>query len=206
MSKEKAEALRQIDEIKSHLVDKQTFYPYNYHATYMWSIVSLLLTFFTVTMYEMSITIGTVFTFVLITIGFVTEGVMTKKVNESYDIEDCTRRQQFIMMSFMMIAFFMLIMTAIFASYALYVPIFLMWLFMISLGYYSVGFVLNIERFIHMAFFNMISSMILLLIGFLNETLEGANNEYLFTVQVFMVIGLAIMPAIVAWQQIKDGK
>jgi len=97
-------------------------------------------------------------------------------------------------------------MTAIFASYALYVPIFLMWLFMISLGYYSVGFVLNIERFTHMAFFNMVSSMILLLIGFLNSTLEGANNDYLFTVQVFMVIGLAIMPAIVAWQQIKEGK
>ncbi len=206
MSEEKAEALRQISEIKTHLVDKQTFFPYNYHATYVWSIVTLLLTFFTVSMYEMSITIGTVFTFVLITIGFVTEGVMTKKVNESYDIEDCTHRQQFIMKSFMMIAFFMLIMTAIFASYKLYVPIFLMWLFMISLGYYFVGFVLNIERFIHMSFFNMISSMILLLIGLLNGSLEGADNDYLFIVQVFMVIGLAIIPAMISWQQLKEGK
>jgi len=206
MSEEKAEALRQINEIKNHLVDKQTFFPYNYNATYIWSIISLVLTFIMIHMYEISITVGTIVTFVLITIGFVTEGTLTKKVNESYDIEDCTLRQQFIMKSFLLISVFMIVMSAMLASYKLYSPIFLMWLFMVSLAYFSVGFVLNIQRFTQMARFNMLAAILLLAIGFINNMLVGADTTYIKIVQVFMVLGLAVMPAIVAWQQIKEGK
>ena len=206
MSEEKAEALRQINEIKNHLVDKQTFFPYNYNATYIWSIISLVLTFIMIHMYEISITVGTIVTFVLITIGFVTEGTLTKKVNESYDIEDCTLRQQFIMKSFLLISVFMIVMSAMLASYKLYSPIFLMWLFMVSLAYFSVGFVLNIQRFTQMARFNMLAAILLLAIGFINNMLVGADTTYIRIVQVFMVLGLAVMPAIVAWQQIKEGK
>jgi len=206
MSEEKAEALRQINEIKNHLVDKQTFFPYNYNATYIWSIISLVLTFIMIHMYEISITVGTIVTFVLITIGFVTEGTLTKKVNESYDIEDCTLRQQFIMKSFLLISVFMIVMSAMLASYKLYSPIFLMWLFMVSLAYFSVGFVLNIQRFTQMARFNMLAAILLLAIGFINNMLVGADTTYIRIIQVFMVLGLAVMPAIVAWQQIKEGK
>jgi len=206
MSEEKAEALRQISEIKNHLVDKQTFYPYNYHAVYIWSLVSLVLTLSMVNMYEISIGIGTAVVFILIAIGFITEGMLTKKVNERYDIEDCTLRQQFLMMSFLMMSLFMIVISAVLATYKLYVPIYLMWLFMVSLVYFSVGFVLNIQRFTKMSLFNMLSAIVLLSIGFLNNTFVGSDITYIRIVQVFMILGLVIMPAMVAWQQIRDGK
>jgi hypothetical protein len=206
MSEEKAEALRQINEIKNHLVDKQTFFPYNYYATYVWAVIATILIFIMIPMYEASILQGTVVSFILITIGFTTEGFLTKKVNESYDIEDCTLRQQFIMKSFLLLSLFLMAMSAVFASYQLYVPMFLLWLFLVSLGYFSVGFVLNIARFTQMARFNMLASIILLTIGFINRTIEGTSGTYLTVVQVFVILGLTVMPAIVAWQQIKEGK
>lgn len=205
MSEEKAEALRQISEIKSHLVDKQTFFPYNYHATYVWGVIALIMTFLMIPMYEASVLQGTVVSFVLITMGFVIEGSMVKKVNQSYDIEDCTNRQQFIMQSFVIMSFFMIAISAIFASYQLYVPMLLTWLFIVSLGYFSVGFVLNIKRFTQMSTFNMVAAIVLLTIGFINRTIEGTSDVYLIVVQLFLVLGLSIMPAIIAWQQIKEG-
>ena len=205
MSEEKKEALRQINEIKNHLVDKQTFFPYNYRATYVWAVIALILTFIMIPMYEASVLQGTVVTFVFITIGFVTEGIMTKKVNQSYDIEDCTHRQQFIMKNFLMLSVFGIVLSMVLAEAELYVPIFLLWLFLCSIGYFAIGFVLNIKRFSQVARFNIFSSTLLLGIGYFNHTLDG-KSSYLIVVQIFVVLGLAIMPSIVAWQQIKEGK
>jgi len=206
MSEEKAEALRQINDIKNHLVDKQTFFPYNYKATYVWAMIAILMTFTMIPLYEMSVLHGTVVSFVLITFGFVVEGVLTKKVNQSYDIEDCTLRQQFIMKNFVMMSLFLIAISAILASYKLYVPMFLTWLFLVSMCFFAVGFVLNIQRFTQMARFNMLASVILLVIGFINNSIEGTNSSYIFVVQIFMVLGLTVMPAIIAWQQLKEGK
>ena len=205
MSEEKEEALRQINEIKSHLVDKQTFSPYNYKATYVWAVIATLLTFIMIPIYEVSVLQGTIVTFIFITIGFVIEGVMTKKENESYDIADCTHRQQFIMKSFLMLSVFGIVLSMVLASYKLYVPIFLLWLFLCSVGYFSVGFVLNIKHFSQVAQFNIFSATVLLCIGYFIGALEG-KSIYLLVVQLFVVLGLAIMPSIVAWQQIKEGK
>jgi hypothetical protein len=205
MSEEKEEALRQINEIKSHLVDKQTFFPYNYKATYIWAIIALVLTFIMLPMYEESVLKGTIVLLLFITIGFVTEGFLTKKVNESYDIEDCTHRQQFIMKSFFMLSLFGIVLSMVLASYKLYAPIFLLWLFLCSVGYFSVGFVLNIKRFSQMSQFNIFAASLLLGIGYFIDALEG-KSDYLTVVQIFVVLGLSIMPSIVAWQQIKEGK
>ena len=205
MSEEKAEALRQINDIKNHLVDKQTFFPYNYKATYVWAIIALILTVIMIPIYEASVLQGTLVTFIFITIGFVTEGFLTKKVNASYDIEDCTHRQQFIMKNFLMLSVFGIVLSMVLASAKLYVAIFLLWLFLCSVGYFSVGFVLNIRRFSQMAQFNIFASALLLGIGYFIDVLEG-KSDYLIVVQLFVVLGLAIMPSIVAWQQIKEGK
>ncbi|MCF6244471.1 MAG: hypothetical protein L3J43_05490 [Sulfurovum sp.] len=205
MSEEKQEALRQINDIKNHLVDKQTFFPYNYKATYVWGIIAAVLTFIMVPIYEKSILWGTVVTIVFVAIGFVTEGIMTKKVNQSYDIEDCTHRQQFIMKSFLMLSLFGIVLSLVLASYSLYVVIFILWLFLCSVGYFSVGFVLNIERFSQMAQFNILSVIVLLGIGYFTGSLEG-KSTFLLVVQIFVVLGLSVMPSIVAWQQIKEGK
>ncbi len=205
MSEEKEAALRQINEIKSHLVDKQTFFPYNYRATYVWAVIALVLTFIMVPMYKVSVLQGTIVTFLFIAIGFVTEGVMTKKVNQSYDIKECTHRQHFIMKSFLMLSLFGIALSMVLAETELYAPIFLLWLFLCSVGYFSVGFILNIKKFSQMARFNILSSTLLLTIGYFNHILEG-KGSYLLTVQIFVVLGLTIMPSIIAWQQIKEGK
>jgi hypothetical protein len=204
MSEEKEEALRQISEIKNHLVDKQSFFPYNYNATYVWSVIAIILTLIMVPMYEKGIAIGTAVVFVLVTIGFVSEGMMTKKVNQSYDIEDCTVRQQFIMKNFMMISWYLIIMSAALAMYELYIPIYLMWLFLISLGYHAVGYVLNIGLFSKMALFNIVTSLILLSLAAYNQELIGSKSNCFLLAQGAVLLGLAVLPAMVAWHQKKE--
>lgn len=198
---EKEEVLRQIHEIKNHLVDKQTFFPYNYNAIYIWSLITLILTLFAVDVYEMSMIKGVVFVSTLVITGFVVEGMMTKKVNRSYDIEECTLRQQFIMKNFVMLSLFMIVLGSILSLYKLYAVMFLAWLFLVSLGYFAVGFVLNIRRFTYMAKFNMLTALILLVIGAMKGGLVGVSSQYLHVTQLFMVVGVVIMPAIVAWKQ-----
>lgn len=206
MSKEKEEALRQINEIKNHLVDKQTFFPYDFRATYIWSIIAIIMTLFMVPVYEMSVLEGAIISCVLIGIGFLIEGSMIQKVNESYDIEESTHKQQFIMKSFVIISFFMIVLSSIFASYKLYVPMLLTWLFIVSLGYFFVGFLLNIQSFSQMASFNMVISIVLLIIGYINNDIEGVSGIYLNIVQFFLILGLSIIPAFIGWKQIKEEK
>jgi len=201
---QKEEALEHLSAIRNHLVDKQIFFPYNYNATYVWSVIAVILTFIMVTMYEQSITLGTVVVFVLVTIGFISEGVMTKKVNKSYDIEDCTVRQRFIMKNFMMMSGYLMVMSTVLAMYKLYIPIYLMWLFLVSLGYYSVGHVLNIRLFSKMAQFNIFLSIVLLSMAAYNDHLVGSDSNCFILVQGAVVLGLAILPAMIAWHQKKE--
>jgi hypothetical protein len=201
---QKEEALEHLSAIRNHLVDKQIFFPYNYNATYVWSVIAVILTFIMVTMYEQSITLGTVVVFVLVTIGFISEGVMTKKVNKSYDIEDCTVRQRFIMKNFMMMSGYLMVMSTVLAMYKLYIPIYLMWLFLVSLGYYSVGHVLNIRLFSKMAQFNIFLSIVLLSMAAYNDHLVGSDSHCFILVQGAVVLGLAILPAMIAWHQKKE--
>jgi hypothetical protein len=203
MSEEKKEALRQISEIKHHLVDKQTFFPYNYNAIYVWSIIAVILTFSMASLYEEGIFFGSAVIFGLVSIGFIAEGLMTKKVNKSYDIEDCTIRQRFVMKNFIMIATFLIVLSATLASYKLYIPIYLSWLFLISLGYFAVGYVLNIPLFAKMAQFNIWLSIILLTIGLNLGHFVGSESSCFKYVQAAVILGLAIFPSIIAWKQKK---
>ena len=201
---EKDEILEHISAIKNHLVDKQTFFPYDYNATYVWSIIALILTVMMPTMYQEGILYGTGVLFVLMTIGFVSEGKMTKKVNKSYDIEDCTIRQRFIFSNFMMLSFFLIVLSATLAKYELYIPIYLSWLFLISIGYFAVGHVLNIKRFSKMAKFNVSLAIILLGVGSYQGHLVGTGSNCFYVVQGAVILGLAILPALIAWHQKRE--
>lgn len=201
---EKDQVLEQLSAIKNHLVDKQIFFPYNYNATYVWSLIAFILAFSMVPMYETSVGYGTGVVFVLITIGFIAEGSMTKKINKSYDIEDCTVRQRFIMTNFMMISWFLIVMSAVLAMHKLYIPIYLSWLFIVSLGYYAVGYVLNIRRFTTMAQFNIVLSIVLLAVVGYNGQVVGTDSNYFRVVQGAILLGLSVLPAMVAWQQKKE--
>jgi hypothetical protein len=201
------EALRQISQIKDHLIDKQHFYPYNYNAMFVWSVIAVLLTIFMAPLYEsQGIMVGTVVTFVLMAIGFIAEGVMTKQVNKNYDIEECTKRQRFVMKNFIMITLFLIVLSMTLASYKLYIPIYLSWLFLISLGYFAVGYALNIDRFTKIGQFNIYLSVILLVVGWYREHLVGMDSICFRIVQVLVIFGLAILPSYVAWYQKRELK
>jgi len=199
---EKEEVLRQISEIKTHLVDKEAFFPYNFNACHVWSAIAVVLTLVMVPAYEKSVAFGTTVTTLLVLMGFIIEAVMTKKVNESYDLDDCTRRQQYIMSNFIMIALFAIVFSTLLALYKLYVPIMLLWLFLISLGHLGVGFVLNIKAYGTLAKVNMIGAMILLSIAIYFNLLE-TQGGFLLLVQVMVILGLAIFPSLIAFKQQK---
>jgi hypothetical protein len=199
---EKEEVLRQISEIKSHLVDKEAFFPYNFNACHVWSVISVLLTLVMIPSYEYSIFAGTIMTSLVVAIGFIVEGILTKQVNESYDIEECTRRQQFIMKNFIMIALFAIVFSTVFASYKLYIPIFILWLFLISLGHFAVGFVLNIKEYEKVALFNVFMAILLSVIALYFNLLEN-SGAFLALVQIVVIFGLAVLPSMVAYKQKK---
>ncbi len=201
------EALRQISQIKDHLIDKQHFFPYNYNVMFVWSTIAVLLTIFMAPLYEtQGILVGTVVTSVLMSIGFIAEVVMTKQVNKSYDIGDCTKRQRFVTKSFIMISLFLIVLSMTLASYKLYIPIYLSWLFLISLGYFSVGYALNIDRFSKVGQINIYLSVLLLVVGWYREHLVGMDSICFRIVQVIVIFGLAILPATIAWYQKREMK
>ena len=201
---EKEKVLRQIYEIKSHLVDKETFFPYNYNACHVWSAIAVILTLIMIPSYEQGIWLGSAISFVLLAIGFLIEGSLTKKVNQSYDIEACTKRQGFIMKNFLMISLFLLMISAILASEHLYIVIYLSWLFLISLGYFAVGFVLNIRQFSQMAQLNMLTSVLLLLIGYYFDLLRGKDLLFSILIQTMVIFGLALLPSAIAFKLQKE--
>jgi len=196
---EKDEVLRQISEIKSHLVDKETFFPYNFNACHVWSLIAVVLTFVIIPSYEKSVVFGTVLVTLLVAMGFVVEAIMTNKVNDSYEI-DRTRRQQYIMTNFLMIALFAILFSTLLAMQKLYVPILLLWLFLISLGHLGVGFVLNIKAYTLMAKVNMILSFLLLSIALYFNLLKEQGSFFML-VQGVVILGLAIVPSWLAFKQ-----
>jgi nitrate reductase NapE component len=203
---EKEKVLQQISEIKNHLIDRETFFPYNYNACYVWAIIATLLTLGMVPAYEYNIVVGTTLLSSFILFGFVIEHNMTKRVNRDYEIEESTKRQAFITQNFLMIALFAILSTTIFAIYQLYAVIMLLWLFLISLGYFSIGFILNIKLFTQMAQLNIVISFVLLTIGIYFDILLGTNSLFFTLTQAVVIFGLAIAPAWVAKQQIDKEK
>jgi len=200
---EKDEVLQQISEIKSHLLDKEIFYPYNYNACHAWSIIAVVMTVILIPTYEYSMSVGVAVMFGLITFGFVIEGVLTKKVNATYDIDECTKRQQFIMQNFLIISLFAIVLSAILATHQLYAIIYLIWLFLISLGHFLVGFILNIKDFTKMAQFNMVVALVLLVVGAYFDLLSKGATSFVTLTQAVVIFGLAVLPSIIAYRQQK---
>jgi len=203
MIDEKDEILKHIKDIQHHLVDKPNFFPYNYNATHIWGVIAFILTLSMDRLYEKSVTIGTVWIFIFITFGFIIEGLMIKKINKSYDIEDCTKKQHFIVTFFLMISIFLIISSSILASFKLYTLIYLHWLFFVSLGYFVLGFMLNLNKFMRLGEINIAISILILSTAFYTDNLIGLDSFYLIITKISVVFGLSVLPSIVAWQQQK---
>jgi len=199
---EKDKVLQQISEIQHHLVDKETFFPYNFNACHVWSLIAIVLTLVMIPSYEYSIMFGTGVNLFMMMAGFIIEGIMTKKVNESYDIEECTRRQQYILKTFIIVSLLLIAFSSILAFYKLYIPMLLLWLSLISLGYLAIAFVVNLKVYENLAFVNVFVALIIMGIV-MNFNLLQEKGVFLLAVQVVLILGLAVVPSWLAFKQSK---
>jgi len=200
---EKEEALQHLSEIKSALVDKDSFFPYNYNALIVWGIIGMFLTLFMAPIFKESVLFGAIFSFVMMSIGFIVEGYLTKKVNADYDIEDCTKRQKFIMMMFTTLTMFGIALSALLAKYDLILLIFPVWLFLMGIGHYAVGFVLNINLFNLTSCLKMSVAILMMIGAYFVDGLGEINSTLYYIVQGVTFMLLGVLPI---WMGRKLGK
>jgi len=194
---EKDEALQHLSEIKSVLVDKDAFFPYNYNALIVWGVIGMIMTLFMGMLLKSSILTGTVFSLVMMSVGFVIEGFLVKQVNQKYDIDDCTKRQRFISTMFTMLTIFSIALSALLAKYDLIVLAYLVWLFACAIGYFSIGFVLNLSIFTKSAYLKIAVSVLLLISSYFVTDLGSLNSPFFYLVQSVTFVLLGILPIMI---------
>ncbi len=194
---EKDKALAHLSEIKSALVDKDAFFPYNYNALIVWGVIGIIMSFVMPSMIVSSLLWGTVLSVVLMGICFIVEGFLTKRVNEDYDIDNCTKRQKFIATTFTILTLFSIILTVLFAKHMLITPLFMIWLFAIGFGDHVVGYVLNIKLFSMNGYLSMASSMILLILSLFVDDLGSIDSVFFYLCQGVSFVMLGIVPILI---------
>ena len=195
---EKEEALQHLSEIKSVLVDKDSFFPYNYNAVIAWGIIGMLMTLFMGMLLKFSLLYGTLFSLIMMTIGFVIEGALTKRVNAKYDIEDCTKKQKFISVLFTVLTLFAIVLSALLAKYSLFAPAYISWIFISAIGYLALGHILNITLFTTSAYLKITVAILLMAMSVFVEDLGSLNTMFFYLVQSVTFVLLGILPIMIA--------
>ncbi len=195
---EKDEALQHLSAIKSALVDKDTFFPYNYNAFIVWGVIGMIMTLFMGMILKNSILAGALFSLVMMSIGFVVEGKLTKMTNSDYDIESCTKKQRFIAGMFTFLTLFATLFCALLAKYDLIIPAYIVWIFVIGIGDFAVGFVLNQSIFTKTAFLDIFAAMALSVGAFFMNDLGNIDSPFFYFIQAVTFFLLGIMPILVA--------
>ena len=200
----KEEALAHLDAIKSALVDKDAFFPYNYNALIVWGVIATIMTFVMPPLMKASVLQGTLFSLFMIGTGFVIEAFLTKKVNEAYDIESCTRKQKFIVSTYTLLTIFAIVMSAFLAKQDLIIPIFMLWIFLCGFGDFVVGYVLNIRLFTFAGYLSTGASIVLLVIALFMKDLSTLNSSFFYFAQGVTVALLGVIPIMIALKLKKE--
>lgn len=195
---EKEEALQHLSEIKSVLVDKDAFFPYNYNALIVWGIIGMIMTIFMGILMKTSILYGSTFAFIMMTSGFLIESFLVKRVNEKYDIEDCTKKQKFISTLYTVLTFFAIAISALLAKYNLIAAAYVVWIFVCSIGYLALGFILNIGYFTKAGFVKVAASITLIVASIFVEDLGRLDSTFFYIVQGATFFLLGIIPIMIA--------
>ncbi len=197
---EKDEALEHLSAIKSALVDKDTFFPYNFNAFIVWGVIGMIMTLFMGYILKSSILGGIIFSLFMMSIGFIIESRLTKKENENYDIESCTKKQRFIAGMFTFLTLFATFFSALLASYDLIIPAYIIWIFVIGIGDFAVGFVLNQSIFTNTALLDISAAVVLTLMTFFISDLGDLNSIFFYFVQGVTFALLGILPIMIAYK------
>ena len=201
---EKDEALQHLSAIKSALVDKDSFFPYNYNALIVWGLIGMFLTMVLPSVIKESVWQGSALAFIMTTIGFVVEGFLTKRVNADYDIESCTKKQRFIVMVFTVGTLFSLALSAILAQYDLIIPLFAIWMFACGIGDLAVGYVLNMKIFVFQAFIMIGASLLVLLLSYFMGDLGNLESAFFYFAQGLAFATMGVLPIMIAMKLKKD--
>ncbi len=197
---EKEEALQHLHAIKSALIDKDSFFPYNYNALIVWGVIASVMTFVMPPLMKASVVQGTLFSVLLMGIGFVIEAFLTKKVNDDYDIESCTKKQRFISVTFAILTLFAVTMSALLAKYDLIIPLFMLWMFLCGFGHFVVGYVLNIRLFSLTGYLSIFSAIVLLSFAFFVEDLGSLSSGFYYLCQGASFAILGVVPVLMAFR------
>ena len=200
----KKEALAHLDAIKSVLIDKDAFFPYNYNALIVWGVIATIMTFVMPSLMKTSVLQGTLFSIFMMGMGFTIEAFLTKRVNEDYDIESCTRKQKFIVSTFTIQTIFAVVMSALLAKYDLIIPLFMLWMFLCGVGDFVVGYVLNIRLFTFAGYLSTGTAILLLMITLFIKDLGSLDSDFFYFVQGVTVALLGVGPVLIAFKLKKE--
>ena len=195
---EKEEVLQHLSDIKSVLVDKDEFFPYNYNALIVWGVIGMIMSLFMGVIFKDSLLYGAIFSFVIMTAGFMIEGFLVKKVNEAYDIEDCTKRQKFISIMFIMLAFFSIVLSVLLAKYNLIILAYSVWIFLIGMGSFALGFILNIKIFTLASYLKISAAILIMVATLFVGDLGSLDSMFFFFVQGATFVLLGVHPILIA--------
>lgn len=195
---EKEEALQHLSDIKSVLVDKDAFFPYNYNALIVWGVIGMVMSLFMGILLKSSLLYGAIFSIVLMTVGFMIEGFLVKRINQEYDIEDCTKRQKFISIMFGMLTFFAVALSVLLAKYDLIIPAYAVWIFLIGLGNFALGFILNIKVFTLASYLKMSVAILIMVATLFVGNLGSLDSLFFFFVQGVTFALLGVLPILIA--------
>lgn len=157
----KTEVLKQLEDIHSSLVDSEKFMPYNFNAIIMWGVISILLFLFASYMFEQSMYLGIAFLIIMLSGGGIVEYFLTKKENIKYDIQNFTKIQKFIETVFTFNVIFGILISIILVQNELVSYIYLIWVFLIGVAGYIVGFTINSKIFLNHGKVSAILSLVL---------------------------------------------
>ncbi len=200
----KEEAMAHLDAIKLALVDKDVFFPYNYNALIVWGVIATIMTFVMPSLMKTSVLKGTLFSLFMMGIGFAIEAFLTKKVNEDYDIESCTRKQKFIVSTYTLLTIFAVVMSAFLAKYDLIIPLFMLWIFLCGFGDFIVGYVLNIRLFTFAGYLSTGTAIVLLVISLFMNDLGSLDSSFFYFAQAATVALLGVVPILIALKLKKE--
>jgi len=201
---QKEKVLAHLHEIKSVLIDKDSFFPYNYNALIVWGVIATIMTFVMPPLMKSSVLQGTLFSLFIMGAGFVIEAFLTKKVNENYDIDNCTRKQRFIASTFTILTIFAITMSAFLAKYDLIVPLFMLWMFLCGFGHFVVGYVLNIRLFTLAGYLSMAAGIVLLAVGFFMNDPSSLDSGFFYFAQGVSFAVLGVVPILIAMKLKKE--
>ena len=202
---EKDEALQKVDSIKSILEDTK-FFPYNYNALISWGIISIILVIIFPELLKNNLSYGIGFLVFMLAIGFFIEGFLIKKENINYDIKKCTTKQRFIFRTYLLSSLFGVALSALLAKYGLFLPIYMLWIFICGMGNFVSGYTINQKLFTNAGICSMLLAIILLIVSLFVVDLSNLDSMFARISQIIAAFSLGVIPIYIALTMKKETK